>query len=230
MPPLEASEQIPLDDVKNRIGRACERAGRPADSVCLVAVTKNVSVAAINSVLGLGLRDIGESKVQEAALKRDQIKGTATHHFIGRLQTNKARQAVELFDLIQSVDRPKLAVALDRAAAESGKKQRCLLQIKVSNEETKGGFLPSEAQEFIARLDEVPHLSFQGVMAIAPYGVSENELRLAFRKARKFFMDHRDRWGEHPLLSLGMSDDFEVAIEEGSTMVRVGRALFGERQ
>jgi pyridoxal phosphate enzyme (YggS family) len=179
----------------------------------------------------LGIRDVGDNKVQEAIAKRSAIEDAHfTHHFIGHLQTNKARRAVELFDVIQSIDRPNLAQDVNRIAGELGKKQRCLVEVKVSDEATKGGVPLSQAEEFITGFSVYTNLKLEGLMTMAPYDASEEKTRRCFQALKKLADKVRGALGEKPTLSFGMSDDFELAVQEGSTMVRIGRALFGERK
>lgn len=220
-----------LNNIRERIARAAARSDRPSDAIRLIAAVKTISAARINEAVAAGLREIGENKVQEAEAKRDAI-GPApglVRHFIGGLQTNKARRAVALFDLIQSVDRPRLAEAIDRAAEEAKKRQPCLIEVKVSGEPTKSGVPLDAAADFIAEFHRYGNLELRGLMTIAPFDVPEHETRRCFRRMRSLFEAHRARLGPAPVLSMGMTDDFEMAIEEGATMVRIGRALFGER-
>lgn len=228
----------PSDTLKDRYLRLIDRiqkaaivSGRSERDVVLVGVTKNVSVEKINSALLLGLKHVGENRVQEAAAKRPELKTDfdVQMHLIGALQTNKAKKAMELFDVIQSVDRPKLAQFLERCAVESGKTQRCLIEVKISDEETKSGVPLSEASGFIQSFEQYKNLKLEGLMTIAPLHKDHKEMRLLFRDLRKFFDEHKRYFGATPQLSMGMTDDFEMAIEEGSTMVRIGRGLFGER-
>jgi pyridoxal phosphate enzyme (YggS family) len=212
------------------MAEAAARAGRPASAVRLVGATKTVSADVVLKAAAFGLTDVGENRVQEAEVKRPQLRGaTLTHHFIGQLQTNKARRAVELFDVIQSVDRLKLAQSLDRVAAELGKRQRCLIEVKISDDAQKGGVAPVGLPTLIEAMGRLPHLSLEGLMGVAPFDVPPEETRAAFRRLATLFERHRASFGDRPILSMGMSEDFECAIEEGSTMVRIGRALFGER-
>lgn len=191
-----------------------------------------MEVERIRGAIALGIKNFGENRVQEAAEKRpglmDVCAGT-TQHLIGQLQTNKARRAIELFDVIQSVDRPKLAESLDRIAGEVGKKQRCLIEVKISNEPTKSGMELSAASDFIRGFSSYKNLKCEGLMTIGALDAIPEETRRSFREMNKFFQEHKENFGPFPILSMGMSDDFEMAIEEGSTMVRLGRILFGER-
>ena len=220
-----------IGDLRRRIGLAAARSGRDSSAVRLVAATKMVPPAIILEAAGLGISDIGENKVQEALAKRDSLgSGPAlTHHFIGQLQTNKARRAVELFDMIQSVDRPRLAEALDRAAIDARKRQRCLIEVRISDDAEKGGAPLADAKDFAQSFPRYRGLQLEGLMGIAPYDATVDQTRAAFQELARLFHDLRDCFGREPILSMGMSDDFETAIEEGSTMVRIGTALFGSR-
>jgi pyridoxal phosphate enzyme (YggS family) len=219
-----------ITSARLRVSKAAERSGRSGDSVRVVAVTKTLPVEIIQAAIDLGLTEIGENRVQEALVKKPDLRNISKFHLIGQLQKNKARKAVELFDLIQSVDGPKLASALDRIAAELGKKQRCLLEVKISKEETKSGLPWAEAESFLQGFKEAyPNLDLNGLMAVGPFVETEKNLHQLYGQFSKFFQTHKTKFGDDPILSLGMSDDFEIAIEEGSTMVRLGRTFFGER-
>jgi pyridoxal phosphate enzyme (YggS family) len=148
---------------------------------------------------------------------------------LGPLQTNKAKSAVEIFDVIQSVDRLKAAERLDRLAHERGKVQRCLIEVKISTEPTKSGVSLQDAGDFVAIVGKFKNIELEGFMGIGPWGASVQETRQAFRSLKDVFEKNRRHFGARAVLSMGMSDDFELAIEEGSTCVRIGRALFGER-
>lgn len=198
----------------------------------LLAVTKTVSVERIREAVSLGMKDFGENRVQEAMEKRPglsaALEGT-TQHLIGPLQTNKARKAMEFFDVVQSVDRPKLAETLDRIGGEMGKTQRCLVEVKIAPEASKSGVAFEEAAAFVERFSAYKNLRLEGLMTIGGLGLSVDETRAAFERMARLFGSLRSAFGPAPVLSMGMSDDFEIAIEAGSTMVRIGRALFGER-
>lgn len=215
-------------DIEARIGRAAERSRRSRDDIQLVAVSKTVPVDVVNEAISAGLTDIGESKIQELMAKKDQLK-PCVKHLIGSLQTNKARKAIEIFDVIQSVDRPRLAETLDRISFDLGQKTQCLIEVKVSNEASKQGCPIETASEFIRGFKKYQNLDLRGLMTIAPFNVSENETRTIFKNFKTFFDANHLHLGPKPILSMGMTDDFEMAIEEGSTMVRIGRAIFGER-
>ena len=216
--------------VHARIVAAAARAGRDPSAGTLVAVSKTVPLERLRGVERLGLADLGENRVQEATAKVEALGGAVTWHLIGHLQSNKAKAAVRLFDLIHSVDSLELAEALDRHAASLGTRQRVLFQVNVSGEESKGGFAPAALEAAAERLAALPHLQPEGLMSIAPLGAAEPELRSIFRALRARCDALAPLFGEQwRHLSMGMTDDFELAVEEGATLVRVGRAIFGER-
>jgi pyridoxal phosphate enzyme (YggS family) len=221
-----------LDSIQQKIRLAAERSGRESSSVTLVAVTKTVQPNQILEVVQLGVRDLGENRIQEAALKREQLAPTVpvTYHLIGQLQRNKARKAVELFQVIQSLDRENLAGVLNRLGLERNKPVQVFIEVKLGNEPTKSGVPLDRAEEFLTAVRTLPGLRVQGLMTIAPLGITTDETRQTFKLAKTFFDKQKIHLGDNPHLSMGMSDDFELAIEEGSTMVRIGRALFGERK
>ena len=211
-------------NLQQRIARACEKAGRSPDEVTLVAVTKTVDAAAIEAAFNAGVRDFGESRVQEAKPKIEQLqrlKPGITWHMVGHLQTNKAKTAADIFDIIHSVDSFKLARTLNDC---SQKKLPILIQVNVSAEATKSGFQLPEVKDAVKQIGKLPNLEIQGLMTIAPWVSNAEEVRPVLRQMRQL----RDSLGLRHL-SMGMSDDFEVAIEEGATLVRIGRAIFGER-
>lgn len=212
-----------LRAVEARIAAACARSGRARDEVKLVAVSKTFPASDVEHALAAGAADIGENKVQEARDKKPAVTGNARWHLIGHLQSNKARDAVRLFDVIQTVDSIDLAEKIARAADSAGKRQDVLLQVNVGREPQKSGVMPEEAAELVRRIGALAAIHVTGLMAIPPAGEAE-EARLHFRALRAM----RDDLGVTEL-SMGMTDDFEVAIEEGATIVRVGRAIFGSR-
>ena len=211
-------------NLQQRIARACERAGRSPEEVTLVAVSKTVQASAIETAFNAGVRDFGESRVQETKPKIEQLqklKPGITWHMVGHLQTNKAKTAADIFDIIHSVDSLKLAETLNDC---SPRRLPILIQVNVSAEASKGGFTLSEVNEAVRQIGRLPNIEVQGLMTIAPWVDNAEEVRPIFRQMRQL----RDSLGlKH--LSMGMSDDFEVAIEEGATLVRIGRAIFGER-
>ncbi len=220
-----------IDTVRERIAAAAARAGRDAAGVTLIAVSKTVSVERLRGIEAAGATDLGENRVQEAAAKIEALGRRVSWHLIGHLQRNKARASVELFDLIHSVDDVELALALDRYASALGKRQRVLFQVNVSGEESKDGFDPAALLAVAERLALLTSLRPEGLMTIAPQGAGDAELRRVFGALRVLHerlapVFGAERWRQ---LSMGMSDDYETAVEEGATLVRVGRAIFGER-
>jgi hypothetical protein len=214
-----------IEVMRERIARACQRVGRSPAEVTLVAVTKTVDPSAIAIAFKLGLTHFGENRVQEAAAKIGQLSGLQprpTWHMVGHLQTNKARVAVQIFDIIHSVDSVRLAEVLSRCTQ---KPLPVLLEVNVAGEASKGGFSPAGVAPALEAVSHLPRLEVKGLMTIAPLVTDAEQVRPVFSKLRSL----RDSLGlEH--LSMGMTDDFEVAIEEGATMVRIGRAIFGERE
>ena len=222
-----------LDAVRERIASAAATAGRDPSDVTLVGVTKTLSVERIAAAIAAGLTILGENRVQEAEAKIPEIPGQdqVSWHLIGHLQSNKARQAIRLFDAIQSVDSLKLATRLNVLAEERARRLPVLIEVNTSGESSKSGFGLEELPEAVPALGQLPWLEIFGLMTIGPFTRNEDAIRSSFRSLRAL----RDELRKDPFgvswdtLSMGMSDDFEIAIEEGSTMVRVGRALFGER-
>ena len=214
-----------LDRVREQIRTAAERAGRKPDDVTLVAVSKTVEPERLETALAAGQTLFGESRLQEAKAKIPLVSGRAHWHMVGHLQTNKARDAVALFELIHSVDSVKLAIELNKWAERAGKTQPILLEVNVSGEGRKFGPRPEDLDAAVDEINQLPHLEVRGLMTIAPFRDNVEDARPAFCRLREL----RDRAGLREL-SMGMTHDFEVAIEEGATMVRIGTAVFGERQ
>jgi PLP dependent protein len=234
-----------LERVESSIVEACRRAGRQRSQVELMAVSKTYPAATITDAARLGMRLFGENRVQEFAGKAEELAPWRADgaiaasdapiqvHLIGHLQTNKAARAVELFDAIDSVDSVRLAERLNEAASKLHKRLPVLIEIKLSQEETKAGLEPDslELEQLFERVPDLAHLHLRGLMTIAPWGVAEEVTRDCFRSLRQ----SRDRWGaayprlNFDVLSMGMSGDFALAIEEGATRIRIGTALFGKR-
>jgi PLP dependent protein len=225
-----------LEEVRRRIADAAERAGRSPDEVELVAVSKTMPAEAIVEAYRLGQRHFGENRVQEFWEKRDAMERLepmpdAVWHMIGHLQSNKSKPAVDLFDIIQSVDSVKLAGLLNADAAAAGKRLQLLLEVDFSDEPQRAGFSPAELERVAGELVSLAHLEILGLMTVAPLGLNPEGTRAIFRQLRLL----RDRLAiSYPAvdwrhLSMGMSGDYALAIEEGATIVRVGRAIFGER-
>ena len=213
-----------LERVRERVARAAERAGRTPDDVLLIGVSKVVEVERIRAALAAGLGALGENRVQEAKAKVAELGRPVPWHLIGHLQTNKVKDALPLFDLIQSLDRLELAHELERRAAAQGRVVEALLQVNVASEASKGGFAPDAVSEALDTIGTLSHVRVRGLMVIPPEAERAEESRSWFRQLREMADKHglRER-------SMGMSGDFEVAIEEGATMVRVGTAIFGPR-
>ena len=209
--------------VEARIAAACARAGRSRDDVTLVGVSKTFPADAVDEAIAAGILHVGENRVQEARDKRPLVHGSARWHLIGHLQSNKAKDAVRLFDVIESVDSLELAEKLAKAAAAAGKRQELLVQVNVGNEPQKSGIATADVDAIVKKIVALDSVDVRGLMAIPPAGEPE-DVRPFFRELRAM----RDTLGLREL-SMGMSEDFEIAIEEGSTMIRVGRAIFGSR-
>lgn len=221
-----------LEEVRQRIDRACERAGRSGD-VTLVAVTKGHPVEVMKGARDAGLRIIGESRVHEAAAKREAVGDLGlAWHMVGHLQRNKVRDALGLFDMIQSVDSRRLARKIQREAERQDRTVEVLIQINASREEQKYGFPVKEAVEVVDEIVQFDRIRVVGIMTMAALTDDSRILRDTFRRARAVFERCRDEVGrfEPRYLSMGMTNDYEIAVEEGSTMVRLGTALFGERE
>ena len=213
------------------IARACARVGRDPAAVRLVAVSKTVPVDRLAAAVAAGLDELGENRVQEAAGKLRALPG-ARWHLVGPLQSNKARRAVELFDVVQTIDRVELARTLSRLAGElrPDRPLPVLIQVNVDVDPAKAGFGPTDAVAAMPELLDLPHLEVRGLMTVGRLASRAEEARGTFAALRTLADDLRARHGAlGPELSMGMSDDFEVAVEEGATVVRVGRALFGDR-
>lgn len=217
--------------VQGRMADACARVGRDPSSVTLVAVSKTVPVEALRDAVAAGLDLFGENRVQEAVVKVPEVQG-ARWTMVGPLQSNKARRALEVFDSIESVDSVDLARRLDRLVPEvrAGSRYPILLQVNVDLDPAKAGFAATDLDATLAVVLQLPHLAVDGLMTVGRLTDDPVEARATFRRLRESSAAMRDRWpGLGPTLSMGMTDDFELAIEEGATVIRVGRALFGER-
>lgn len=221
-----------LKIVMDRIAAAAERSGRDPASVRLVAATKTVQPERIKEAVQAGVYIIGENRVQEAREKIRLLGSIASWHLIGTLQKNKAKYAVRLFDLIHSVDSLELAQELDRQAAKIGKVQDVLIEVNIAGEMSKSGVRADEAARLVSEAAGLKNISIRGLMTMPPYSEDPEDSRPYFRKLRELSAEiagHGFSGVSMAELSMGMSGDFEVAIEEGATMVRVGTAIFGER-
>jgi len=223
-----------LAAIRDRIAAACRRAGRDPSEVVLLGVSKTHPAAAVEAAWRAGLRAFGENRVQEALAKSRELADLhgPEWHLIGPLQSNKVRSALELFRTIHSIDRPSIAEALDREAAARGLQLTGFLEVNVGGEASKHGFLPDGLAEAVRPLAGLQHLRIAGLMAIPPQGDDPEDSRRWFVRLRELrdALTARPEWSGWPgWLSMGMSHDFEVAVEEGATHVRVGTAIFGTR-
>ncbi|MEW6570617.1 MAG: YggS family pyridoxal phosphate-dependent enzyme [Nitrospirota bacterium] len=232
-----ATDNTLLENIKNayrRISSAAIRSGRSPFDVKLIAVTKTVGTERIKEAVELGLRAFGENRVQEAKVKisnlRSQISNSVIEwHLIGHLQKNKAKTAIRLFDVIQTLDSIELAALLNKCAEREGKSQRVLIQVKLSEEEAKHGVEPKKLMELIEAVSKMENLMLEGLMMMPPFFEDPEMARPYFRRLRELRDEAERRGYRFPELSMGMTNDFEIAILEGATMVRIGTALFGER-
>lgn len=219
-----------LAAIQQRIRAACERAGRDPATVELLAVTKSQPPEVVQAAAALGLTLFGENKVQEARAKIPLCSGRLRWHFIGHLQTNKCRDAVELFEMIQSVDSLHLAQELNKRAEQAAKRIPVLLEVNVAGERRKFGYAPERLLAELPALNALPRLEIRGLMTVPPWSPEPEKVRPHFRRLRELREQCEQILGAPlPHLSMGMSGDFEVAIEEGATIVRIGTALFGPR-
>jgi hypothetical protein len=219
-----------LQSIRQRIADACARAGRAVDSVTLLAVSKSHPPETIRVAVENGMLLFGENKVQEARAKIPLCPGKSRWQFIGHLQSNKCREAVELFEMIQGVDSLAIAREISKRAEQAAKTLPILLEVNVAGEASKFGYRPEQLSLELDELNKLPRLEIHGLMAIPPYTPLPQKARPYFQRLRQIKTDCEQKLGAPlPHLSMGMSGDFEVAIEEGSTLVRIGTALFGER-
>ncbi|WP_433946152.1 YggS family pyridoxal phosphate-dependent enzyme [Paenibacillus sp. SN-8-1] len=222
-----------IEHVNTRIRQACERSGRQPEEINIVAVTKYVSVEATEAVLDQGLTHIGENRLQVAGPKWEKLGGRGTWHFIGHLQTNKVKDVIGKFGYIHSLDRLSLAKELEKKAAAENTFIKVFVQVNISGEETKQGLAPGEVPGFLEEIRKLPHLKVIGLMTMAPFEGDPEDTRPIFRGLREL----RDQLNEKSLtdepmehLSMGMSNDFEVAVEEGATWLRLGTLLVGKEE
>lgn len=218
-----------LRSVTQRLTRCCEKIGASCGDVVLVCVTKEASIDQVRELIGLGQHMIGENRVQDAVIKHRSIRDEAVWHMVGHLQTNKVRDAVKIFSLIHSVDSVRLAKEVDSHSKKSNKVQDMLIQVNTSGEASKFGVAPDEAVDLVREISELSNIRVKGLMTIAPEAEDPELARPCFRKLRELrnkINSIRSMPYTMQILSMGMTDDFEVAIEEGSNMVRIGRAIF----
>ncbi|PYZ97940.1 YggS family pyridoxal phosphate-dependent enzyme [Alteribacter lacisalsi] len=219
-----------LLSIQDRIRKACEKSGREPEAINVVAVTKYVSLDRTIEALHAGIRHIGENRVEGGVEKREAIPDRGTWHFIGSLQSKKVKRMIHLFDYLHSLDRLSLAKEIQKRH-EEGKIVKCFVQVNVSGEESKSGISPEETISFVEKLRDFPAIEVTGLMTMAPAVDDPEKVRPYFRKLRELKEEVEKRNYPHAPcreLSMGMSGDFEVAVEEGATFVRIGSALVGE--
>lgn len=229
MTELESRVRDNVARVRDRMAAAAVRSGRNPEDVTLVAVTKMQPAEAVAAVLAAGVLDVGENYVPEAEAKFREVvfPAGARRHLIGHLQSNKARRALDCFDMVQSVDSLRIATRINTVAAEKGIVVPVLMEVKLSDEPDKTGFLPEALSDALEEILTLSNLRVEGLMGMAPFTDDETAVRSAFRTLEKHFSSLHNE--SKRVLSMGMTGDFETAIEEGSTMVRIGTALFGPR-
>jgi pyridoxal phosphate enzyme (YggS family) len=227
-------EEVPvavrLEAVRARIDDAVRRADRDPDEVRLIAVTKGVAAERVDEAIAVGVEDIGENRIQEAAEKQREVHNAARWHLIGHLQTNKAGRAAALFDFVHSVDSKRIADALSAHRPAGRDPIGVLVEVELTGLPARSGVAESDVEALVEELVNVPSIHVMGLMTIAPFSQNPDDARATFTRLRhvRDHMEHVTGWAL-PELSMGMSNDFEIAIEEGATMVRIGRAIFGDR-
>jgi pyridoxal phosphate enzyme (YggS family) len=228
------AEEVPVADrlaaVRARIDAAAQRADRDPAGVLLIAVTKGMPAARVDEAIAAGVGDIGENRIQEAADKQREVRNAARWHLIGHLQTNKAGRAAALFDFVHSVDSRRVADALSAHRPAGRDPIGVLVEVELTGLPARSGVAESDVEALVEQLVNVPSIHLMGLMTIAPFSQHAEDARATFTRLRRVrdHMEHMTGWAL-PELSMGMSNDFEIAIEEGATMVRIGRAIFGER-
>lgn len=218
--------------VEERVAKACERAGRKREDVTLIAVSKTKPLSMIEELLSLGVKDFGENKVQELTTKAEALSGEIHWHMIGHLQRNKVKYIAEKVHLIHSVDSLRLAEEISKEAVKKDRTVPILIEVNVAGEESKFGVSTEDTPALAEQISKLPNLEVRGLMTIAPYVENPEENRMVFRKLKNLSVDIEAKKFNNvsmSVLSMGMTGDFEVAIEEGATHVRVGTGIFGER-
>lgn len=221
-----------LSIINDRIANAAVKAGKSPEDITLIAVTKTFSAEQVNAAVDAGVKHIGENRIQEARQKLPDVKEGVTRHLIGNLQRNKVKYAVKLFDMIQSVDNIALAEEIDARCAKMSLKMPLLIEVNTSGETSKIGCHPREALTLLKAIDRLPNLSARGFMTIAVYSAEDEQVRDCFKRLKEIYDEAQNLKLENAnigTLSMGMSSDFESAIEEGANMVRIGSAIFGSR-
>ncbi|MCT4606424.1 MAG: YggS family pyridoxal phosphate-dependent enzyme [Marinisporobacter sp.] len=220
-----------IEEVRKEIHETCSKIGRNSEEIQLIAVTKTVDYERINKAIGVGIQNIGENKVQEIIQKYDVVSNV-NFHMIGHLQTNKVKYIIDKVKLIHSVDRRSLAEEINKRAKKHEKIIDILVQVNVANEETKFGLASSEVFDFLEKIQSLQHIRVKGLMTIAPYAENPEEVRKYFKMLKEIFEEIKTKKFpriEMKYLSMGMTNDFRVAIEEGANIIRVGTGIFGRR-
>ncbi|MFA5527863.1 MAG: YggS family pyridoxal phosphate-dependent enzyme [Peptostreptococcales bacterium] len=220
-----------LEEVKQRIEKCCNENNIKREDIILIAVTKTRTLEEINQVIQAGIMDIGENKVQEIICKKDSLISSRIH-MIGHLQTNKVKSIIDKVALIHSVDSIKLAEEIDKRAGAIGKTMDILVQVNIAGEESKFGIHPRDTMGFLEALSEYPHIHVKGLMMVAPFDANPENVRPYFKGMKSLFEDMKSLKYMNitmEYLSMGMTNDYEIAIEEGSNMIRIGTAIFGAR-
>ena len=221
-----------LKEVEAKIQAACDRAGRKREEVTLIAVSKTKPIEMLQEAYDLGVRVFGENKVQEITAKYDALPDDIHWHMIGHLQTNKVKYIIDKVELIHSVDSLHLAKQIEKEAVKKGVDAQILVQVNIAQEDTKFGIDGPEVMSLVEEISKFPHVHIRGLMTSAPFVANPEENRCYFKKLHKLFVDIREKNIDNvsmDILSMGMTNDYEVAIEEGATMVRVGTGIFGAR-
>ncbi len=221
-----------LENIFDRVGAAAEKSGRTMEDIRVIAVTKTVEVDRIKNVYEYGLRDMGENRVQELTEKYDKLPPDCKWHLIGHLQTNKVKYIIDKIEMIHSVDSIELAKEINSRAAKCQRKIDILLQVNVSGEDTKFGISPNDVDEYVGIISQMENISLKGLMTIAPFNQDPQVIRPVFRNLYNIYIDIKRKNIDNvnmDYLSMGMSNDFEVAIEEGANIVRIGTGIFGKR-
>lgn len=221
-----------FEEVEAKIQAACDRAGRKREEVTLIAVSKTKPVELLQEAYDLGNRIFGENKVQEIVDKYDQLPNDISWHMIGHLQRNKVKYIIDKAEMIHSVDSLRLAEAIEKEAAKKGITADILIEVNVAKEDTKFGVMPEDAGGLVLQVSKLPHIRVRGLMTIAPFVENPEENRIYFRRLRNLAVDIGENKSDNvtmSVLSMGMTNDYEIAIEEGATMIRVGTGLFGAR-
>lgn len=221
-----------LEQVEYNIRKACRRSGRDPGEVTLIAVSKTKPAETLKEAYDLGVRIFGENKVQELVEKYDVLPGDIQWHLIGHLQRNKVKYVIDKAALIHSVDSLRLAQTIEKEAAKHGLTAHILIEVNVAREESKFGVFPEEVEELVQQIGSLSHIQVDGLMTIAPFVEDPEENRPVFRELRKLSVDIDKKKVDNvnmSVLSMGMTNDYQVAIEEGATMVRVGTGIFGAR-